>query len=63
LLSSYYRDIHLFRYNDQEGYVYIIAGAELEIIIDLLGIRGLNETRFLADVAQGLESLRPIPPR
>ncbi|KAM3116052.1 DUF6888 family protein [Phormidesmis sp. 146-33] len=33
LLSNGYRDIHLFRFNDREGYVYIFAGSELEIIV------------------------------
>jgi hypothetical protein len=27
-----YSDIHLFRYNPQKGYVYILAGDNLEVI-------------------------------
>jgi hypothetical protein len=33
MLSNGYRDIHLFRYNPQQGYVYILASETLEIIV------------------------------
>lgn len=32
-LSNCYLDIHLFRFNDQAGYVFILAGDELQIIV------------------------------
>jgi hypothetical protein len=32
MLSNYYRDIQLFRYDTQTGEVYIMAGEELQII-------------------------------
>ncbi|MCT7992128.1 hypothetical protein NG793_00315 [Laspinema sp. C5] len=33
MLSNRFRDIHLFRYNPQKGYVYILAGDNLEVIV------------------------------
>ncbi|HAZ48503.1 MAG TPA: hypothetical protein DDW76_08625 [Cyanobacteria bacterium UBA11369] len=33
MLSSYYRNIELFRFNEQKGYVYIWAGEELQILV------------------------------
>ncbi|MFE1746508.1 DUF6888 family protein [Coleofasciculus sp. H7-2] len=40
MLSNYYRDIHLFRFNSQTGDVFILAGAsdELEIIVSSDGL-------------------------
>ncbi|MCV3214011.1 hypothetical protein OGM63_10875 [Plectonema radiosum NIES-515] len=32
-LSNCYLDIHLFRFNDQEGYLFILAGDDLQIIV------------------------------
>lgn len=31
--SNYYRNIELFRFNEQKGYVYIWAGEELQILV------------------------------
>jgi hypothetical protein len=33
MLSNSYLDIHMFRFNDIKGYVYILAGYEIEIMI------------------------------
>ncbi|MGH2416485.1 MAG: DUF6888 family protein [Microcystaceae cyanobacterium] len=33
MLSSYYRDIQLFRFDEQLGYVYILAVNEIQIIV------------------------------
>ena len=33
MLSNYYRNIELFRFNEQKGYVYIWAGEELQILV------------------------------
>lgn len=45
MLSNGYRDIHLFRYNPQKGYVYILAGETLEIIVT-----GNGEWRFINEI-------------
>jgi len=37
-LSNCYQDIHLFRFDDQTGEVYILAGEEIEIIVLTNGI-------------------------
>ncbi|WP_437126752.1 DUF6888 family protein [Planktothrix tepida] len=37
-LSNCYQDIHLFRFDDQTGEVYILAGEEIEIIVLSNGI-------------------------
>jgi len=47
--SNLYRDIHLFRFDEQTGDVFILAGTgdELEIIIAPNGLwRFLDETEF-----------------
>jgi hypothetical protein len=49
MLSNYYRDIHLFRFDAQTGDVYILAGTsdELEIIVPPNGFwRFLDETEL-----------------
>jgi hypothetical protein len=33
MLSNYYRDIQIFRFDDQTGVVFIFAGEELQIIV------------------------------
>ncbi|MCT7971436.1 DUF6888 family protein [Laspinema olomoucense] len=33
MLSDGFRDIHLFRYNPRKGYVYILAGHNLEVMV------------------------------
>jgi hypothetical protein len=33
MFSNYYRDIQLFRFDDQTGYVYILAEGEMQIIV------------------------------
>jgi uncharacterized secreted protein with C-terminal beta-propeller domain len=33
MLSNSYRDIHVFRFNEQKGYVFILAGDNLQILI------------------------------
>ncbi len=45
MLSNRYRDIHLFRYNPPKGYVYILAGQTLEIIVASNG-----EWRFINEI-------------
>ncbi|WP_390889984.1 DUF6888 family protein [Roseofilum reptotaenium] len=45
MLSNGYRDIHLFRYNPQKRYVYILAGQTLEIIVASNG-----EWRFINEI-------------
>ncbi|WP_411268781.1 DUF6888 family protein [Laspinema sp. D2d] len=42
MLSNGFRDIHLFRYNPQKGYVYILVGNNLEVIVTNSG-----EWRFI----------------
>jgi hypothetical protein len=34
MLSSYFRDIQLFRFDDQTHIIFIFAGEELQIIVD-----------------------------
>ncbi|MEQ8998561.1 MAG: hypothetical protein RID53_18850 [Coleofasciculus sp. B1-GNL1-01] len=47
MLSNYYRDIQLFRFNAQTGEVYIFAGEELQIIVSRNGLwRFLNEAEL-----------------
>ncbi len=47
MLSNGYRDIHLFRYNPQKGYVYILAGETLEVIVTRNGKwRFIDETQI-----------------
>jgi hypothetical protein len=47
MLSNYYRDIQLLRFNAQTGEVYIFAGDELEIIVPRNGLwRFLDETEL-----------------
>jgi len=38
MLSSYYRDIELFRFNERTGDIYIFASEELQIIISHNGV-------------------------
>ncbi len=33
MLSNTYSDIHLFRFNEQRGYVFILAGNDLQILV------------------------------
>ncbi|MGG6266908.1 DUF6888 family protein [Leptolyngbya sp. AN03gr2] len=43
-LSNGYRDIHLFRFNPQSGYVFILAGDEMQILVYPSGTWGfINE--------------------
>jgi hypothetical protein len=47
MLSSGYRDIHLFRFNTNIGTIYILADESLEILIDRDGTwRFLDEARL-----------------
>ncbi|MGB5959729.1 MAG: hypothetical protein WBG73_03630 [Coleofasciculaceae cyanobacterium] len=47
MLSNYYRDIQLFRFNAQTREVYIFASDELEIIVPRNGLwRFLDETEL-----------------
>jgi hypothetical protein len=47
MLSNYYRDIQLFRFQAQTGEVYIFAGEELQIIVSRNGLwRFLDETEL-----------------
>jgi len=47
MLSNYYRDIQLFRFNAQTREVYIFAGDELQIIVSRNGLwRFLDETEL-----------------
>jgi hypothetical protein len=47
MLSNCYRDIQLFRFDDQTGEVYIFAGDELQIIVSRNGLwRFLDETEL-----------------
>ncbi len=47
MLSSYYRDIQLFRFNAQTREVYIFAGDELQIIVSRNGLwRFVDETEL-----------------
>ncbi|KAB8317031.1 hypothetical protein SD81_026090 [Tolypothrix campylonemoides VB511288] len=46
-LSNCYKDIHLFRFNDRTGDIYMLAGDDLEIIVPPNGLwRFIDETRF-----------------
>jgi hypothetical protein len=38
MLSSYYRNIELFRFNERTGEIYVFASEELQIIIPQSGI-------------------------
>jgi hypothetical protein len=40
MLSNYYRDIQLFRYNAQSGIIYIFASDELQIVYPAMVIGG-----------------------
>ncbi len=33
MLSNYYRDVQLFRFDDKTGEIFILAGEELQIIV------------------------------
>ena len=47
MLSSYYRDIQLFRFNYQTREVYIFVNDEIQIIVSSNGLwRFLNETEL-----------------
>lgn len=47
MLSNYYRDIELFRFDEQTGVVFIFAGEELQMIVSPNGIwRFLDATEF-----------------
>ncbi|MBL1208669.1 DUF6888 family protein [Geminocystis sp. GBBB08] len=44
-LSNKYLDIHLFRFNDRTGEIYILAGEDIEILIASNGTwRFIDET-------------------
>lgn len=46
-LSDMYQDIHLFRFNDRSGEIYILAGEDIEILIASNGTwRFINEAEF-----------------
>jgi hypothetical protein len=46
-LSDMYLDIHLFRFNDRSGEIYIIAGEDIEIVIAANGTwRFIDGTEF-----------------
>jgi hypothetical protein len=47
MLSNYYRNIELFRFDDQNGIVFIFASEELQIIVPPNGLwRFLDATEF-----------------
>ncbi|HEY9893170.1 MAG TPA: hypothetical protein V6D37_15455 [Candidatus Sericytochromatia bacterium] len=47
MLSNYYRNIELFRFDDQTGIVFIFANEELQIIVPPNGLwRFINATEF-----------------
>jgi hypothetical protein len=47
MLSNFYQDIHLFRFDDKTGNVYILAGDDLQIIVPPNEPwRFLDETEF-----------------
>lgn len=47
MLSNGYREIQMFRFNDTKGYVYILAGEDLQIVVPPNGIwRFIDETEF-----------------
>jgi hypothetical protein len=37
MLSSYFRDIQLFRFDEQTDIIFIFAGEELQVIVDPQG--------------------------
>ena len=37
MLSNCYQDIHLFRFDEQNGDVYILASEDIQIVIPLTG--------------------------
>jgi hypothetical protein len=42
-----YQDIHLFRFNDRSGEIYILAGENIEVLIAAnASWRFINETEF-----------------
>ncbi|WP_071905637.1 DUF6888 family protein [Crocosphaera watsonii WH 8501] len=46
-LSNLYQDINLFRFNEQTGEIYILAGEKIEIVIATNGNwRFIDETEF-----------------
>ncbi|KAM3101917.1 DUF6888 family protein [Phormidesmis sp. 146-12] len=46
-LSNCYRDIEIFRFNDQKSYVFIMAGEELQILVFPNGFwRFINEAEL-----------------
>ncbi|KAM3100273.1 DUF6888 family protein [Phormidesmis sp. 146-35] len=51
LLSNGYRDIHLFRFNDREGYVYFLLAVSLKSSFIAMVAGGLNEARFRKHVS------------
>jgi hypothetical protein len=47
MLSNYYRNIYLFRFDAQAGTVYILAQESIEVLISRDGTwRYLDETEF-----------------
>jgi len=47
MLSNYYRDIRLFRFNPEKGYAFIMAGEDLQIMVFPSGLwRFINETEI-----------------
>ncbi|GAX41906.1 hypothetical protein NIES4075_29030 [Tolypothrix sp. NIES-4075] len=47
MLSNLYQDIHLFRFDEKTGEIYILAGETIEIIINREGIwEFINEAGF-----------------
>lgn len=40
MLSNSYRNIELFRFDDQTGVVFVLAGEELQIIVPSNGLWG-----------------------
>jgi hypothetical protein len=47
MLSNSFKDIKLFRFDDKIGYIYILAGDSMDIIIDSYGEWGfINETEL-----------------
>ncbi len=47
MLSNLYQDIHLFRFDEKIGEIYILAGETIEIIINREGIwEFINEAGF-----------------
>jgi hypothetical protein len=47
MLSNYFRDIQIFRFDDQTNIVFIFAGEELQIIVNPQGQwRLLNAAEF-----------------